>query len=772
MKHIAYADRKQDVNAAISFLLSENEKFICYRAEPGYGITAFFHRICYLLQSTENIVCLFSELSDNARSPLHEVCKKIVIKNGTLYQSLQMYADECYGEYSQTLLDSMVQDLPALGNTLVYLLDHPKSLPIYSGYYSDAIKQFFFELVKRELSSKTVILFIDNAQNIDNSSMYDILALAEQNNVKVIMSQTGNSSLLEKLLLELEIKSSLRYVDFSEPPIECVQELWKNQNRNISNSNAQLLIQQTQGNIRRIVHAALYGEIPVMHSHNMVANEILTFIQVIQGPVSLNDILVMLKDSPTCNFIDYAVVTKTVNNLVQNGFLSCILHFDGEEIYYARIRDDNYKLWDSLIPNDADALIYQDIIFRYLSSKKIHTISELVKLYELAGVVAPRQKAHLGRELLIEGLKLGYPISTEWIDSVRTLPEPENQFLCAICLYKKSKYKDALSVITKVWPHIQDNRDARILYGLVLNRCREHQHADEIIWDLISTSSDINEKTILLSIALSNCIHGGNEDKARKIVEDYGSSVNSSSQYGYFLRNSATLYQGKTAEAKWEAAIKSFQQFNDEYGELTTYANMARVYIRKGNAYYARACLEKAYNGLMPYGTEQLHIVSNNLGVAYLYCGDISNAKKHLRIAKVIAKSIMPQTYVAINECCIMLEENHPDCALDNLLILKKAVDTSNLHRLKGRYYLALAGLYCLQGDFSNSFIALTTAETFISSFSHLRGCIRKCCIEKTAPLITNARQYFTPAYLEYWIANPLSIMSGNILTPKALAKD
>lgn len=769
MKHIAYADRKQDMNAAISFLFSENEKFICYRTEPGYGITAFFHRICYLLQSTENVVCLFSELSDNVRSPIHEACRKIVIKNGTLYQSLQMYADECYGEYSQTLLDSMVQDLPALGNTLVHLLDNPKSLPIYSGCYSDVIKQLFFELVKRELADKTVILFIDNVQNIDNSSMYDIMALAEQNNVKVIMSQTGNSTLLEKLLLELEIKSSLRYVDFNEPSIECVQELWKNQNRIISNSNAQLLIQQTQGNIRQIIHAAQYGNIPIMHGHSMIANEILTFIYILQQPVSLNEILMMLTDSPTCSFVDCAAVKQSVGVLVQKGLLSCILHFDGEEVYYARIRDDNQRFWNSLILNDADALIYQDIIFRYLSVKKKHSIGELVKLYELASIIAPNRKTHWGRELLIESIKLGYPISTEWINTVRTLPEAENQFLCAICLYKKWKYKDALDVITKVWPQIQDNRDARILHGLILNRCRQHQFADEIIWDLISTSSDINEKAVLLSIAVSNCIHGGNEDKARKIVEDYSTSINCSSQYGYFLRNSATLYQDISAEEKWKDAVKSFQQFNDEYGELTTYANMARIYIRKGNACYAKTCLEKAYNGLMPYGMEQLHIVSNNLAVAYLYCGDITNAKKHLRIAKVIAKTIMPQTYITINECCIMLEERRPNQALENLLKLKNNVDASNLHRLKGRYYLALAGLYCLQGDFSNALIALGHAETFISAFSQLRKCIRECCTEKTVPLIMNSRQYFTPAYLEYWIANPLSIMSGNALTAKAL---
>ena len=765
MKYISYADRKTEVNSALSLLMSKNEKFICYRTESGYGVTAFFHRICYLLQSTENIVCLYSELSDNVRSPLHEACKKVVIKNGTLYHSLQMYADTSYGEYSQTLLDSAVQDLPALGNTLAHLLERPKALPIYSGYYSDVFKQFFFELVKKELNDKTVVLFIDNVQNIDNNSIYDILALADIDNVKVIMSQTGESNLLEKLLLELQIKSRLRYVDFDEPSVECVQELWESQNRNISKSDAQLLIQQTHGDIRKLVHSALYGKLPVVKNHNMIANEILTFIYILQAPISFNDILAMVHDSPTCSFIENTTIKQTIEELVQNGYLSCVFHFDGEASYYARVKDENRKLWNSLILNDADALIYQDIVYRYLCTKQSYTINDLIKLYELSGIIDPNRKAYWGKKILIESLKLGYPISIEWIDSVKVLLDPETQFLCALCLYKKWKYKDALDIMEKVWPQVQDNRDAQILYGLLLNRCRQHKKADEIICNLILSSSSIDEKAVLLSIAISNCIHGGNEDKAREIVENHSLSISSSSRYGYFLRNSATLYQDNVAEKKWEDALKVFQQGKDEYGELTTYANMARIYIRKGDPFYAKSCLERAYNGLMPYGIEQLHIVSNNLAVAYLYCDDILNAKKFIRMAKVIAKSVMPQTYISINECFIMLEEKQPEKALENLLKLKNDVNASNLPRLKGRYYLALAGLYCLHKDFSSALKSLFYAETFTSSFLQLRRSIRECCNKKTASIIDDYRKYFAPAYLEYWIFNPLSIMSDKPLT-------
>lgn len=769
MKHIAFADRKNDVNTAISFLLSTSERFFCYRCESGHGITAFFHRLCYLLQTTPDVVCLYSELSDNIRSPVHEALKKVVVKNGKLYQNLQMYADESYGEYTQTLVESVAQDFPVFGNTLAHLVEQSKALPIYTGYYPDVIKQLFFDLIKTELSGKKVILFIDNVQFIDNSAMYDILALAEIGHVKVVMSRTGCSNLLEKLLLEIEITNGVRYVDFNEPPVECVQELWKSQMRQISTNDAKVLIRQTKGNIRKIIYSAQFGTLPDTRSQSMLANEILILIYVLQESININDLFSMLADSPTCNFVNIETVSKTIQALVHKGLLSSILQIDGQETFYVRIRAENQHVWNSLIPNKADMLIYQDIVFQYLSRKTVQSIPELIKLFEYASNVSPQRKPYWGRKLLIESLKSGTTISVEWIDSVRKLPEPENQFLCAICLFKMWKYTDALNVLTNTWPHIQKERDAKILYALTLNRCRQHEKAEVLLWELITTSTNMEEKVVLLSIAISNGIHSGNESSARKIVEEYSVSISDSPKYGYFLRNAATLYQGETAAKYWNDALNSFQNVKDEYGELTTITNMARIYIRKGNALYAKESLEQAYTGLMSYGVDQLHIVASNLGVAYLYCGDLPNAKKHLRIARVIAKSIMPKTYIAINECCVMLEEGRPNQALENILALKDEVDKSNLPRLKSRYYLTLAGLFCIQGDYSQAMKALLFSEKFSSSsFSQLRNQIRESCIKKTTS-IAIWKTYVAPAFLEYWISNPLSIILDNTLTRKAL---
>lgn len=313
---------------------------------------------------------------------------------------------------------------------------------------------------------------------------------------------------------------------------------------------------------------------------------------------------------------------------------------------------------------------------------------------------------------------------------------------------------------------MRESRDVKILLALTLNRCRKHRAADQLLWTLIKSGHDIDEKAVLLSITISNCIHSGNEDKARQIVLDYEAELIKSKLYGYFLRNSATLFQGETANSYWEKSITAFQSASDKYGELTTVVNMSRVLIRSGNLAEAKSRMKRAYDGLLPYGIEQLHIAANNLGIVYISCGDFLSAKRYLRIARLIAKSLMPQVYISINNCCILLEHGKQEEALAELLKYNFAVDESNIPRLKSRYYLALAGLHCILGHFHESLDALAVSNKYSAgNFSALRDRISGRCKGKILTPLSNWRDCFSPAFLEYWIANPLSIMSKDVLS-------
>lgn len=768
MGYIAYADRTDEANQLISYLFDPNEKYFCYRSKSGYGITAFFHRICYLLKST-NVLCLFAELSDNSRSPLHEVLKKIAIKEGVLYQTIQMYADEYYGEYSQTLIESMIHDLPALGESLASLIAKPKAAPIYTGYYSDGMKGLFFSLLKTELSNKQIIFFVDNIQFIDNESIYDILALLEYRNVKVVMSFTGESDLAQKLLLEMEIRISLRYLDFNEPSVKCVQELWQSKSKDLTISHARELLCQSQGNIRSLVFAANNGYLPDRKIRSLLANEILAIIYTAQLGLNLTDIYAMISDSPSSCMEEEKTIKDTIQILIHKGYLSAVLQIDGQQTIYARIRDENQRVWYSLIENPADRLVYEDIVYHRLCQHKTHTKEELVRLFDLASAVYPQDKQQWGILLLTESLKQGTKISYNWIQEVKYSADPNNQFLCAISLFREWKYSEAFSVLQPLWIAFSNNRDIKILYALTLNRCRKHSDADKLLWELIKSSSSIDEKTLLLSVVISNYVHSGKEDYAKKLLNDYRDEASASKLFGYFLRNAATLFEAGEAKEYWNKALVIFREARDEYGELTTIINMTRLQCHGSVCQEDVKGIEQAYRRLMSFGMSQLHIASNNLGVAYLRYGDFASAKKQLRIAKVISKSIMPKTYITINLCCVLLEENQPLAALRDLLKLKNEVDASNIPRLKRRYYVALSGVYCICGEYEKALDALSHAETVkTTAFSETKRRIRRSSVKKQQPDKAMWCKYVPPAFLEYWISTPLSIMSDDALSRHA----
>lgn len=765
-----YADRKENMEELYAIIFQERKRFLCYRTAPGYGITAFFHRFCYLLRSTDDVICLFAELSDTCRSPLHAILKNIVLKNGELYHLLQHYADDYYGENAEPLLKSIILDLPAGGETLANLLFSKQTAhPIYAGYYSDAAKQFFFEMAKKSLRDKKLLIFIDNAQFIDNNSIYDVLALYQLEHVSCILSQSGDSPALDKLQMEVGIIGDIRFIDFPEPSVECVKEILEYSRQSTSDTEVQRLIHRTKGNIRKIVYEAKHIYPQNIAGISLLSNEILSLLSVLQRSVCLSDMLTMLKESPTCSIYTAQEVKDTLRSLTYRGMVSSVLQINGEEAFQARIRKDNQTEWDSILPDLADKLIYQDIVYKYLSAMPEHTVDDLQNLFSLSQSIKPQYKRIWGKALLVESLCQGFPTQIEWIEAVKASATQEELFLCAICTFRLWRYQETLEILSPIWSSIQGIRDAVILRALTLNRCRKHAEADDLLSSLIKSSSDKDEKAMLLSMQISNCVHNGDEAKARGIVSIYENELVGSKTYGYFLRNAATLFQGEEALRYWEESIAAFRVAADEYGELTTLVNMVRVYIRCGKTEYALSCIIRAYNGLMPYGVEQLHIAANNLGVAFFSCGDIVNAKRHLRIARVIAKSLMPQVYITINDCLIMIKEGRLKEALDALLKHRVDVDKSNLPRLKSRYYLALAGIYCISGLFSNALNAIVDSNKYSTiAFLSMRKRIED--YSKTGKCVPADQwtDFFAPAFLEYWITNPLSIMSKDILSGQA----
>lgn len=774
MNQIAYSDRREEVNQVIQLLLTERKKCILFRGTTGSGISAFLHRLIFLIQTTPNLVCFLSELSETSRSPVQSIIKNIIVNNGELLQSMQMYTDRMYGEREGNIIKGILEDTPYIGNTLsnIYFRD-PKSLPLYTGHYSDITRHVFFTLVKEELSKKRIILLVDNAQYLDNDSIYDLLSILENPNSSILLAASEMTPLLNRLILDIEIQHEIVTFDFPLPSALLVQDVWANHNRYISTETANQLVHHVNGDIRKIIYCAKYGELPDMKYLGFLAHDILSILYILKGNIEFHSLCDMIKETPNFVESDANTLENTLHNLEVSGYIAVIHEMNHKKRYSARIRPDNRDVWDSLLVDTVDTLIYEDVVYKYLSKKSNLDLFELTRLFDLSCEIYPHAKLKWGKQLVLECLKNGYPLNDSWIQAIIGSKTLDNLFLGAICQFIRWNFQGSMQIMSQIWPEISDKRDGAILYALTLNRCRKHTEAQEVLYRLLESSKNSDEKGLLLSVIISNTVHLGREKEAQKIFWDNKENICNSKTYGYFLRNSATLFTGETADLCWNSALAFFREKRDEYGEYTTMANMARNYVKKGQLPFAKEVLAKAYHGLLSYGKERLHIVANNLGVVCALSKDSVNAKRYLYTAQLIAQSIMPRTYIAINQCRFLLIENKPDEALDILLSFMNDINKSNIPRLKYRYHLAVAGIYCILEEHEHALSTLLVAEKYANnSFTKLRKKIREFCTKKRTGMIQNWESFYPPAFLEYWIDNPISLLSDNFLSSETFTQD
>ncbi len=761
-----YADRKDELNDAIGLIFNPKLKIIVYKTCPSYGITAFFHRVQWTLKSTNDILCFYSELSETTRSPIHKIMKDISIKKGELYQSLQLYTDENYGEYEESLSKNIVKDLPALGETLSCIFDEKKAMPIYSGFYSDIIKEGFFYIVNYLSTQKRIYFFVDNIQFIDNDSIYDMIALSKMINITFVFSVqgeiTGNA---EKLLLELGAQNRIIERSFGIPSTICIKELGEKFSKNISDCYAKELQIKTQGNIRKIIYN-INNSSYIDLSKTKFKAEISSILLILNDEINETELYEIITTLPFSTLISYSEYEKTLDLLENDELLTHTYSVNKSKKYKIRYTKENADYWENLINNPADSLVYHSAVYNFLNSKQNLTHDEVLKLFEISQKYSFSHKDKWTIKATVSLLHRGLTISETLMQELQDLKSIEGQFLYAICLIKKLKYRDAKILLSNLSTNYNEERNIKKLYAFTLNRCREHSEAEKLLKMLLKSCKDIDEKALLLSLLVINNIHFGKEKKAKEVfLQNINCSKLTKSKYfAYFLRNSATLFPYRKALLYWEAALNIFKENQDFYGEHTTICNMARCFIFN-DPQKANKMLQESYDFLLKYGLEQIHIVSNNLGISYLYCDDTFSAAKYLKLSIFIAKSIMPKTYATINYCGLLISQGRSDEAFDEMMILKDEVESSNLNRLKAKFYLSLSSIFYIKKDYANALQYLNETDKLTNKFGVIRRNLRNK-IEKQTPFDTNEwKEIFSPCFLEYWIIEPLALLSEDYLS-------
>lgn len=761
MENTAYKNRKKELNDIVNFIFDDNYQIFLYNSCPGYGSTAFISRAQYLIHATPTVQLFNAELSQQEMNPLHAILKNIVSKDGDLYQQLQLFTDEIHGVYQQSLPMTIAKDLTQ-SDTIAGLLDVKSAIPIYTGFYQDRLKEIFFQLAENINQTKKIVIFIDNIQFMDNEAIYELQALVNLK-VKLVCFKTGYGANFDKFYYETKFIYPYKEESFPEPDIDYIKKLSELYHQSISDRDADLVLFKANKNVRKILFY-LRGT-NLNHNIDTYKQQILKIIYLYDDYLDANTLNIITNFTPYKNIFTLESLNSLLIELEEINFL--------KSITYIESRKKVYKLTSEYKPSldIADDFVLTKAILLYYKQVPNLNYQHTIRAWEFAIKMKDQVSAQkFAYKIIEEALKMGYKVDDKIINNAKKINNTKTQILLATLLFCNARYDEAKQMLEPYQSSSPVNRAIKVMYAISLNRCREHAKAQIKINSLIKTSENDDEIAILAAFLISNYIHSNKRDEAVSVYETYDSKISKSRKYPYFLRNAATLFSAQKAYELRNSAKDLFKKYDDLFGYYGTIINMTSYYIRNCPITYAVSQIQMAFEGLQQFNASHIHLAANNLGVCYIYSENCAEAIKYLELAKNIAKSIMPITYATINLSSVYIKYGNYEYAYNSLQNLYKKVITSNLPRLKAKYFLQKALMEYIIGEYSDARYDCLQAKKFSttslnSHFNQINDLLLKNINGNIAYSSDRWTDFFSPCYLEYWTINSIDILSDQILT-------
>ncbi len=761
MENVVYKNHETEINELINLLLNKKNQIILYNSHEGYGNTAFIQRIMYLLHTTPDYQILYAELTPSEQNPLHKVTQNIVSKKEKLYQRLQFFSDEqnCSQEIPITL-SAVIKDITN-SETLAALFSPQESIPIYAGFYQDRLKHNFFDLVHIITRQQRVIFFIDNIQFMDNDSFYELQALLQNPAITLVLFKSGEGHVFDKFYDEIKYKFSEVELNFPEPDIVYVQKLATLYHKTLSEYEAASILSENKGNIRKILCNMRKPE--NSDSNLMLEDQLIKIIILYNDYITQQELLQICSYTPYEGIISEEEISVCIKNIANKGLLQSITVLETRNIQYKPVSDIDISI------DIADKMIISRALSNYYEHCDNLDYKHLCHAWHLnASINLMNRNKCLTYKVLLYALRMGYRVPNEILQYAKQQKDLNSKILTATFLFCNANYLSAKNLLEEILID-NDHRSFQVMHAISLNRCRYHDLAETKLSNLIETSHNIDEKTILVSFLISNCIHSRKLNQAKSLYEKYKDELKVSKKYPYFLRNAATVFDALTAYQLRSNALKYFKESNDFFGYYSTTINMTNYFLHHESVEYTISIIQKAFNELQQYNANQIHLAANNLGVCYLYAKDYLNAIKYLSLCFEKAQSIMPKGYAAINLSAIFLQKKQYAKAHGYLDIISDEIRKSKLARLKAHYYLQCSLEEYVNGNFMQANAAIINTGKYCSQTENIT-------VYKAVNFIKNNMgnnilydekmfsSMFVPCLLEYWTINSIDVLSEDFL--------
>ncbi len=770
-------------------------KAVLYSSNPATGFTHFIKH--YLNQYSDEPYTFFLNGSNKINN---SVFAQILIQlNSSYRRHWQSYVNKKSGKSrGLRILSKALAGIPYAGPLLEELTDRNISL---AGYDYTAFPSLTSELICECLveiaSEHRVLIFMDNAQDLDLSSMDLIRTTSSKiyHNLTYVFGyidrESKNLSYSDFDDRIISLGYNIQKLKFNPPNQQFIMSLAKYFSYPLAPVEIMDIVASTEGNIYRILKyfykSNSLSEIDRQNNlskGHQLNKKLLLFLNVAQQGLRKSDLIALCAKSPELFYKSISELEDVILEFKRRNIIQTIKLPGGDTL--VELQAYSSPEIPDLDRSGAESLVITEQLYRYYmdlleKNNYFHSKAEISPLlYRLAKKVDNSSLKYHAYNILSSSLSVcSIANAQEYIDEA--IPADniaciEDFLLRVVSLMSLRKYTKALSLLQnplyKIWA---DYSTCRILLAFCLNRCRRHKEAEQLVNRLLENRMPVEQNALLLSFKISGLLHENCVKAARELYHDNKNKLKNAKNFPYFLRNASSAFPEKQASDMLGNAVKLFKQNDNKFGLFTTVNNLGTVvhscnYYKKSQRYF-----EKAFKGLEIYGVHHLHIIENNLGVVALNAGDIKRANIHFKRSLLFNNnSIMPEVYTKLNKALSMIMENKAKMAIEILEQILQKVENSTFSRMAQKYYInaalirthldikdkeieRLVSIALLNPDRKNKSATLRTVKA-----------IERAIASQTQLTKENLIQLYSYCLLQYWYQDPYELLSEYFLPSNA----
>ena len=509
-----YADRTDEYNTILK-IIESGTRAIFIETNEAVGITSFLNA------KFDNYRMIYVDCND-AVPVLFAIINQLSSGERT---KLQKTLNKKYGHREKRWLASVFSIIPYIGNFISdgvsSLVEGKKTFSIGDIDIEKALQSVIPEFIENNSRKSPICIAFDNAQAINAKEADEIMYLAENTTAIFIFVITSQNNEIYKIRSNfLSKKITCGNIYFPSPSIELVMELSQYQGKELSCEEARNIISFCSGNIYKIRECVETGNFDNRYNYSVIESGIISVCDIYHTVIEKKRLFEIL-----CSYreliLDFTSFQNSIDKLSAYG----IIEDSGVNIKMIGV---NHPIATEVRNNNIEHIIYQKIVYEYLSKNNPFNLHELELLYILSLDYESQRSCEWLETLILSIMENQLSIDRNLLERLSLY---DVSLLRIIAYTYVREYSRALKDLDEFKKNHLLSSDIQRLYAVLLNRCRKHKKAEKLLTQCLAEV----DNNIIAAFLISNYVH------QEKIVEQ-------SKCGGYMERKSVHLKRGGLTE--------------------------------------------------------------------------------------------------------------------------------------------------------------------------------------------------------------------------------